>query len=85
MRFEHRVDALPRTDGGVPIPSALAACLEDIRSQTAAARRSAEDRRDSLRAASKRGDNELAQHDLTVVRVLTGRVRELAAAASRCR
>ena len=80
-----RVAALPRTDAGAPISSSRSACLGDLESQIAAARRSAEDRRSSIRAAAGRGDNDLVQHDLASLRVLADRAAQLAAEANSCR
>ena len=79
-----RIAALPKNDSGVPLANTATSCLEDLRAQIATARRSAEERRDSLRAAEKRGDGELVKHDLAIVRVLADRAKQLAAESDSC-
>jgi hypothetical protein len=81
----YRIDALPRTDAGVPLSSSTHTCLENLRAQIETARRSANDRRAAIRAASERDDSERVKHDRTIVRVLADRADQLAAEANNCR
>ncbi len=78
-----RIDAQPTSKRGVGTP--MSQCLGDIASQMSAARRSAADREDSRRAATARGDAELANHEHEIVVTLGERVRDLSNQASACR
>jgi hypothetical protein len=59
-------------------------CLNDKLSQIDVAVRSAHDRKDSLRSASARSDNELANHEFTIMTVLRQRSEQLVAEANQC-
>jgi hypothetical protein len=59
-------------------------CLSDKLSQVDVAERSAKDRSTALQAAAQRSDNELANHEFTIVAVLRQRVEQLAAEANQC-
>lgn len=77
-----RYEALVHADAGT---SPTASCVADKLGQIDSARRSAEDRRDSLRAASARGDTDLSQRELAIVQALAKRSSELVVEASACR
>ena len=59
-------------------------CLNDKLSQVDVARRSATDRKASLHAAVSRGDQELSNHEFTILTVLKKRVEQLSAEANQC-
>ena len=59
-------------------------CLNDKLNQIDVATRSARDRRTSLDQASQRGDNDLANHEFTILTVLRQRVEQLSAEANQC-
>ena len=76
-----RIEALPRTDAGVTQSSPVAACLYEIRAQIADVRRGAEDVRDEIRAAARRGgDDTFLGHRLAIVRAHADRAARLAGA-----
>jgi hypothetical protein len=59
-------------------------CLNDKLSQIDVAVRSAKDRRQSLQLAIGRNDNELGNHEFTILTVLRQRVEQLTAEANQC-
>jgi hypothetical protein len=59
-------------------------CLNDKLSQVDVAIRSARDRRQQLQSAVARSDNELANHEFTILTVLRQRVEQLVAEANQC-
>jgi len=59
-------------------------CLNDKLSQIDVATRSAKDRRQSLQLAIGRSDNELGNHEFTILTVLRQRTEQLTAEANQC-
>jgi hypothetical protein len=59
-------------------------CLNDKLSQLDVAIRSGRDRRTQLEAAVKRSDNELSNHEFTILTVLRQRSEQLVAEANQC-
>jgi hypothetical protein len=59
-------------------------CLNDKLSQVDVAGRSAADREASLHAAAGRGDQELSNHEFTILTVLKKRTEQLSAEANQC-
>ncbi|MBK6512780.1 MAG: hypothetical protein IPM79_15220 [Polyangiaceae bacterium] len=59
-------------------------CLNDKLTQLNVAISSAQERRDSLAAAVKRGDGDLATHDFTILSVLRQRSDQLTTEANQC-
>lgn len=59
-------------------------CLNDKLNQVDVAIRSARDRRGALEQAANRRDNDLANHELTILTVLRQRVEQLTAEANQC-
>jgi hypothetical protein len=59
-------------------------CLNDKLSQVDVAGRSAADRKASLHAAAGRGDQELSNHEFTILTVLKKRTEQLSAEANQC-
>jgi hypothetical protein len=59
-------------------------CLNDKLNQIDVAGRSAQDRRASLDQAAQRKDNEVADHEFTILTVLRQRVEQLSAEAAQC-
>jgi len=59
-------------------------CLNDKLTQLNVAITSAQERRDALAAAVKRGDADLATHDFTILSVLRQRADQLATEANQC-
>jgi hypothetical protein len=59
-------------------------CLNDKLSQIDVALRSARDRKSSLQAAATRNDQELSNHEFTILTVLRQRAEQLTAEANQC-
>ena len=59
-------------------------CLNDKLSQIDVAIRSARDRRQQLQVAASRNDNELSNHEFTILTVLRQRSEQLVAEANQC-
>jgi hypothetical protein len=59
-------------------------CLSDKLSQVDVATRSAKDRQTALQAAAQRNDAELANHEFTMLTVLSQRAQQLIAEANQC-
>jgi hypothetical protein len=59
-------------------------CLNDKLSQVDVAIRSARDRVNALRSAAQRGDQELSNHEFTILTVLRQRSEQLTAEANQC-
>jgi hypothetical protein len=59
-------------------------CLSDKLSQIDVATRSAKDRQTALQAAAQRNDAELANHEFTMLTVLSQRSQQLIAEANQC-
>jgi hypothetical protein len=59
-------------------------CLNDKLSQIDVAIRSARDRKTSLQAAATRNDQELTNHEFTILTVLRQRAEQLTAEANQC-
>lgn len=59
-------------------------CLNDKLTQLNVAITSAQERKDALSASVKRGDNDLATHDFTILSVLRQRSDQLATEANQC-
>jgi hypothetical protein len=59
-------------------------CLNDKLNQIDVALQSAAERRRALELASKRGDNDLANHEFTILSVLYQRVQQLDSEANQC-
>jgi hypothetical protein len=59
-------------------------CLNDKLSQIDVAIRSAKDRKQSLQVAAQRNDNELSNHEYTILTVLKQRAEQLTAEANQC-
>jgi len=59
-------------------------CLNDKLSQIDVAGRTAKDRQSALQAAVQRGDQELANHEFTIMTVLRQRAEQLVAEANQC-
>jgi hypothetical protein len=59
-------------------------CLNDKLSQIDVATRSARDRKSSLQAAATRNDQELTNHEFTILTVLRQRAEQLTAEANQC-
>jgi len=59
-------------------------CLNDKLSQIDVAGRTAKDRQTALQAAVQRGDQELANHEFTIMTVLRQRAEQLVAEANQC-
>jgi hypothetical protein len=59
-------------------------CLNDKLNQVDVAIRSARERRESLTAAAHRADNDLANHEFTIISVLKQRTDQLIAEAQQC-
>ena len=59
-------------------------CLNDKLSQIDVATRSARDRKGSLQAAATRNDQELSNHEFTILTVLRQRAEQLTAEANQC-
>jgi uncharacterized protein YqeY len=59
-------------------------CLNDKLSQIDVAARSARDRKDALQAAAARNDQELSNHEFTILTVLRQRAEQLTAEANQC-
>ena len=59
-------------------------CLNDKLNQLDVASRSAQERRGALELAAKRGDNDLANHEFTILGVLRQRADQLLSEANQC-